>query len=262
LWRSASISSTHPGRIRPPARAPRILPRPASTCADEAGNSQTVCEAPAKEDPEPPECWSFVDAWRFIGTVCEGDASTECVAAQCSTDGAGCYTCVDASGNSVSECIENLDCWGYGDTATGAYSFTSCYTSVCPDGTATKTCHYPGPDTCEESIEGDARCFQCTYPDGSGAGVCLLDPDEPLPDPLFDRPADLPAPGTCVTEASPGGFWSCTTCTAEDGLATSNCNYAAASACTKETLADGRVCSNCTYPDGSVASLCFHGIDP
>lgn len=226
-----------------------------TTCADEAGNSETVCEAP---DPEQPgsECFSYVDAWRFICTICDGTWEAECEAARCSTDGAGCYTCATADGHTISGCSDNLDCWSYSASATGTYSFTACETTVCPDGTATKTCHYPGPDTCTYSEEGDARCLSCTYPDGSGTGTCLFDPNEPMPDPLFDRPADLPAPGRCVTDASPGGFWSCTTCTDAAGYARSTCTYGASSSCTAESQGSN-VCSNCTYPDGSDTSLCF-----
>lgn len=232
-----------------------------TTCVDEAGNSETVCETPGPQDPEQPDpsCFTYVEAWRFMCTVCDGGGAweTECVAAQCSTDGNGCYTCVDENGRTESGCSENLDCWGYGDSATGAHSFTACTTSVCPDGTATRTCHYPGPETCNYTEIRGSRCLSCGYPDGSGTYTCLSDPNDPMPDPLFDRPADLPAPGTCVTEASPGGFWSCTTCTEADGYASSNCSYGAASSCTAERLDDDRTCSRCTYPDGSVSSLCF-----
>lgn len=224
-----------------------------------ARDKETGVDAGPPEEPNPPDpqCSTFVDSWRFMCTICSDGRPTECVAAHCSTDGAGCYTCEDENGNTVSDCGVNLDCASQSASATGSFSFSVCETVVCPDGTATKTCNYPGSNSCETSTDGDVRCVDCTYPDGNGMGVCAYDPTEPLPDPFADRPTDLPAPGTCVTEASPGGFWSCTTCTDEDGLTTSECSYAASSTCTAEWRDDGRLCSNCTYPDGTDSSVCL-----
>jgi RNA polymerase sigma-70 factor (ECF subfamily) len=229
-----------------------------TTCADEAGNSDTYCQEPSDEEPDEPgpECYTYVDSWRFLCEYCAGQERATCVPAQCSIDAAGCATCVDASGRAITECSE-VDCAVHHASATGASSFSVCNISMCPDGTATQTCHYPGTDTCDSYTQDGSSCLKCAYPDGSEANKCQLDPSNPLPDPQFDRPTDLPAPGTCVTEASPGGFWSCTTCTDADGYTNSSCDYGAGSSCTRG-MRGGQLCTNCTYPDGSVASLC-HG---
>jgi RNA polymerase sigma-70 factor (ECF subfamily) len=227
-----------------------------TTCADPAGNSQTVCEDPEPADPG--SCYSVVEGWRYICTSCENWPYSKCLAAQCSTDGAGCYTCVDEAGHSVSECPGYDGCHGHGWDITGVDEWNACNTSTCPDGTMTKSCHYAGLGSCIMSRVRGQLCIDCI---DSAFGGCVDDGEPPL-DPTVAQPANRPPPGRCITESSPGGFVSCTTCTNEDGDVDVDCTYAAGASCTAETPKRpwgqfGPGCSSCTYPDGTTYRVCM-----
>ena len=67
----------------------------------------------------------------------------------------------------------------------------------------------------------DKHCVYCSYRDGSAVGDCV-DARVALPDPLADRPHDLPAPGECASDIVDRNV-ACTTCTRADLSATRTC---------------------------------------
>jgi hypothetical protein len=100
--------------------------------------------------------------------------------------------------------------------------FASCYTGSGARALAGTTCHYPGLQTCVVTQQEDWHCLRCTYPNGASLELCS-DATQPLPDPLADRPLDLPAPGSCSSELASDGSTACMTCTREDLSATRSC---------------------------------------
>ena len=225
-----------------------------TTCADQAGTSETVCEEPPEQPDE--ECITWPMMNRMFCTLCGGeDKGVYCQPAQCVNDAAGCLTCSDADGHSYTTCGPEGDaCFGEGLSGFGNRG-----TCMKTDRTTSVTTRWPGTDTCETFTVNGARCIECVYqgPEVSGSEFCLIDPDAELPDPLAGRPDGLPAPGTCVTETSPGGFWSCTTCVREDGEAKQTCDYAPSDTCTAYPMPNGLWCSRCTYPDGTFQESCL-----
>lgn len=207
----------------------------------------------------PEECWSEVAVYGYVCTTCQaytGAEETECLPAQCGVF-SGCLECFDPKGRYAVDCsidwesvfIASLT-WGSGDT------FNSCITGFGDVPGAATTCHYPGPSSCSTSQHGEARCIDCTYHDGSSRGTCLLDPDEPLPDPLAGRPDILPPPGQCFTDQiSQEGRLNCTTCTRDDLSAIMSCIHPPALDCGDVTDPEG-TCMTCQDEDGTTTQVC------
>jgi len=188
-----------------------------TTCVDAQSATHSDC-------PEaPPVCHSEVSGTGLLCTRCPGQAA-ECVPAECRPIADSCVRCVDPKDR------VGLDCSGDDDmsrvtsstrNAVDSY-FASCTTESGAPEIAGTTCHYPGLNTCVVRQDADWHCVRCTYSNGAGLELCS-DASEPLPDPLADRPPDLPAPGTCSTELASDGSIACMTCTREDLSATMSC---------------------------------------
>ena len=70
-----------------------------------------------------------------------------------------------------------------------------------------------------------------------------------------DRPADLPAAGTCSTEPGAHGSIVCAACTHDDGSAARSCRIPGVVSCDLSFDEDGCF-GRCTLEDGSVQRLC------
>jgi RNA polymerase sigma-70 factor (ECF subfamily) len=224
-----------------------------TTCTDVNGDKKTVCE-----EAPPQDCVSEVKSAGLLCTTCtvDGEPVTTCSSAHCYVRNR-CMECEDPRGNSGIDCSIDYEVlptgmWSIG----GGDTFHSCTSSWgFPDGSMT-SCHYPGLDTCKFSQEGDARCFSCTYPDGSGLSSCLYDPNDPLPDVFAGRPDHLPPPGTCVDKTSADGAMACTTCTQQDLTATTTCRHPEATRCEVVGHGGSLVCARCTDADGIDRTYC------
>jgi hypothetical protein len=227
---------------------------------DVPGDHAAVLATPA---PIPPArlCTSTIDADGLLCSVC-ADAPTaapECLAARCTIDN-HCLTCTDPKGRIGTDCSKDYNGYigaAYGGSPNGEFSFATCtFTWGEPKITGT-TCNYPGGDTCVVEEYDEGSCMQCTYPDGSGAGVCGTG-DNPLYDPLINRPDDLPGPGACISDLRPDGKVQCTTCVHGDLSATRSCRYPGIVDCdlsNPEDEAAGCV-GRCTFEDGHQERMC------
>ena len=209
------------------------------------------------EECDEPSCTSAVDSFGLLCTTCteEGTSSTECLPAECQTVD-GCLECTDPQDRTATDCsqdYEQIPMASISLVGDGAFNPCSMVWGH-PDASAT-TCRYPGVDSCvvTESPDGE-RCLRCE----EGPVVCVSDPDEPLPDPLAERPDDVPGPGACV-HTEPSESVSCTTCTREDMSATRTCRHAAEEPCDPDPAdpGDDPSCVACTLSDGTVEPLCY-----
>jgi len=193
-----------------------------TTCVGAHGEIHTDC-------PEEPVsvCQSEISDAGLVCSTCDNrPGESECLPAQCGVSD-HCLRCVDPKGRVALDCSIDYEKvytsgYSYGGGLDGDSFFSVCsYMSGVPKVSGT-TCHYPGLKTCVESGGEGWHCIECTYPDGSGSGSCTL-VSEPLLDPLADRPAYLPAPGTCTVERGADGAVTCAACTHEDLSATRSC---------------------------------------
>jgi RNA polymerase sigma-70 factor (ECF subfamily) len=224
-----------------------------TTCTDVNGDKKTVCE-----EAPPQDCVSEVMGAGLLCTTCtvNGEPVTTCSSAQCGVFNR-CLECRDPRGNTGIDCSIDYEVISGGSwTIGGGDKFHSCTTSWGYPGASLTTCHYPGVDSCTFSQVGDTRCIECTYLDGSGPGICLLDPNDPLPDVFAGRPDHWPPPGTCVEKTSADGSMACTTCTREDLSATTSCRHPAATYCEVVGYDDSLVCARCTLTDGTEQTFC------
>lgn len=230
-----------------------------TTCADQTGTTNSVCVDPLEDNPE--QCFTMLVLNRMFCTGCvqDGERDVYCQPAKCEMNAAGCFTCSDADGHSYTNCDPESGGHCISDTPPGDNRFAARYTCANWDGTTSITHLWPGTETCETTISSDERCVICNYESTKGlpgGGTCLYDPNDPLPDPLAGLPTDLPAPGTCVTETSPGGFWTCTACALADGETKKTCEYSLSDTCTVYPMPDEYWCARCAYPDGTFSERC------
>lgn len=165
--------------------------------------------------------------------------------------------CQDPRGNTGTDCSIDYEVLPTGSWSIGGGdTFHSCTSTWGFPGGSMTSCHYPGLDTCTFSQQGDGRCIDCTYPDGSGVSTCLFDPNDPLPDVFAGRPDHLPPPGTCVDKTSEDGAMACTTCTRQDLSATTTCRHPEATWCEVAGYFDSLVCALCAHADGTERTYC------
>ena len=206
--------------------------------------------------PTTPGCNSIVDASGLLCTTCNDNAA-ECLPAQCSVVN-HCLRCTDPEGRTGEDCSIDYDlapAASFGIAPGDTSNMASC-TFVWGLGNATgTTCHYPGTSSCVVSSKDDWQCLTCSYPDGSGSGLCT---GEDLPDPLAGLPDDLPAPGTCVNEVGADGQVVCTTCSRDDLSATRSCHYPGVASCSTFDPRDWAVgcLGRCRLEDGTIERLC------
>lgn len=197
-----------------------------------------ICEAGPQPDAD--GCTSTVDSYGFLCTDC-GD-TTECLPAQCDKK-ERCLECVDPKGRVGLDCCNDyvdvkLTRW----RVRGADTLNSCEVVIGAPTGSTAACNYPGSDTCTFVDEvGGGRTFSCRYQDGTSRSVFLFG-DEPPPDWTRGRPA-LPEPGRCVTEQSPDGYMTCTSCTYANQSAMVVCHLEKGSVC--EWATPDRSCVRC-----------------
>jgi hypothetical protein len=204
-------------------------------------------------------CTTALDASGLLCTTCvhrDRRPTRECMPAQCSVIDR-CLRCVDPRGRVGRDCsidYETVPVGSFTTSPNNTFSFASCSFLFGAPSVSGTMCHYPGTRSCKVRREGDFHCLSCTHPDGSGSQICS-DRSEPLPDPLADRPTDLPAPGECVIEHSADGRVSCAACTRRDRSASRACHDPGVIAC--EFGSDDTGCdAQCTLEDGSSARLC------
>jgi RNA polymerase sigma-70 factor (ECF subfamily) len=224
-----------------------------TSCIDAHGETHSDCP----EDP-PSACHSEVTDAGFLCSSCDDQLGPpECMPAACMVIDR-CLRCVDPKGRVGIDCSTDYGVSGgagYGLSAVGVF-FSSCEFSWGVAGVSGTTCHYPGLQTCTVSQADDWQCLECGYPDGSGGGLCNA-ASEPLPDPLADRPLDLPPPGTCASELDNDGRVLCATCTREDLSATTSCRYPGIESCDlTDGGPDGNCLAECRRVDGSRVRVC------
>jgi hypothetical protein len=248
------------------------------SCAIDAGDAppaEAVVHEPAAVPIEPSldaadptdlseasrgRCTSAIDASGLLCTTCvhrDRRRTRECMPAQCGVIDR-CLRCVDPRGRVGVDCsidYESVRTGSIGISPNNAFSFAACSFMWGVPSVSGTMCHYPGPRSCSVRREGNTHCLSCRHPDGSGVEICS-DTSQPLPDPMADRPTDLPAPGQCVTERSADGQVSCAACTRRDRSASRACHHPGAVAC-ELTFDDETGCiGQCTLDDGSTARLC------
>lgn len=208
-----------------------------TTCLETDGHYETACDEPAG-------CTSTVDGFGRVCTTCPGRAEPECLPADC-VQVDGCLECEDPKGHRATDCSPEYGVFagtsaGFPVSAQfGGGSTTWGY----PGGSFTGAT-YPGVNSCFPFEEEGVRCLVCR----NGAGVCTPYVDDWVqPDPLADRPANLPAPGTCVSETSADGLTQCMTCTREDLTAQVWCHHPEQAYC---QVAGGPVDELCWECDG------------
>ncbi|MEO7731212.1 MAG: hypothetical protein ABIY55_09590 [Kofleriaceae bacterium] len=178
-------------------------------CVDETGFTFADCPAPPATS-----CHSEISETFRVCSTCDGQPGPpECLPAQCTGTEDGCLRCVDPKDRSATDCTRDPI---YSGGAGGDTEFGSCSN----DGGL--TCNYAGLQTCVVNEYPDWHCLACDYRDSSGGGVCMS-ASEPIPDPFWDRPKNLPAPGRCVLEYGIPGVVTCATCTRADMSATTSC---------------------------------------
>jgi len=224
----------------------------------------TALETPLESDEAAVRaCTSRVNAAGLVCSRCPGDApgaKPECLPAQCNVLD-HCLECTDPKGRVARDCsmdYELAPAGGIGGSPNAEFGFGSCHFLFGIPKASGTTCHYPGANSCEITVDGPIQCMTCTHPDGSSNGECLDAPDT-LPDPLINRPDDLPAPGFCVNDLSPDGKIECTTCTKDDLSATRSCHYPGIVACnilTGPVDPAGKCSLLCTFEDSHQELLC------
>jgi hypothetical protein len=210
------------------------------------------------------QCRSHINDSGLLCSRCPGDApgaAPECLAATCQVDHRR-LVCTDPKGrvgvdSSVDYSKFVVD--NYSASPNGTFNFATCtFLFGIPKSSGT-TCFYPGANTCESSEADGSHCLTCSYPNGGSLQICGAD-DNPLYDPLIERPDDLPAPGFCTNDLSADGQVECTTCMHDDLSATRSCHYPGIVECSISDLGtttdeDGCV-GRCTYEDGHQARMC------
>jgi hypothetical protein len=205
-------------------------------------------------------CTSAIDASGLLCTTCvhrDRRRTRECMPAQCGVVDR-CLRCVDPRGRVGVDCsidYELVPAGSFTMSPNNTFSFASCTFLWGVPSVSGTMCHYPGTRSCSVRREGNAHCLSCTHPDGSGIEICS-DRSEPLPDPMADRPTDLPAPGQCVIEHSADGQVSCAACTRRDLSASRACHHPGAVACELSGADDTGCLGQCTLDDGNTARLC------
>jgi hypothetical protein len=225
-----------------------------TTCVDSHGQTRSDC-------PEAPSgvCHSEIADSGLLCTACDGvSGPPECLPAECLVID-GCLRCVDPKDRVGVDCsvdYETSSGGSFGSSATSMY-FSSCSFSWGVPEVSGTTCHYAGQDTCVVSQTDGWHCLSCQFRDGSGVQVCM-DATEALPDPLADRPLDLPAPGTCTTDLGADGAMACATCTHEDLSATTSCHYTGLETCRLvwSQTPDSTCVAECRTVDGNRVSMC------
>jgi hypothetical protein len=180
------------------------------------------------------------------------------MAAQCFVDN-HCLRCTDPKGRIARDCSIDYGVFtggGIGGPSNGEFNFASCSFEFGAPAASGTTCQYPGAETCEVTTGDSGRCMQCTYPDGSGSGICG-DATNPLYDPLIDRPDDFPATGICVNDLRADGQIECTTCMRDDLSVTRSCRYPGIVDCQLLFGGEDPGCEAlCTFQDGHKAKMC------
>jgi RNA polymerase sigma factor (sigma-70 family) len=221
-----------------------------TTCTDADGDRHSDC-------PSKPRCQSTITEAGLVCTSCDDrPGPPDCMAAQCMIENR-CLQCTDPTGRVATDCsvdYERFPSASFTSSPTGSFSMAACTFAWGTPGFSQDTCNFPGTSSCELTMSSpDWQCQQCSYPDGSGGGICST-PDD-AEDPFADRPADLPPPGGCITEPDTDGLALCTTCTHDDMSATRSCRYPAVTRC--EFATDDPLCEvRCTLPDGATMLLC------
>jgi hypothetical protein len=216
---------------------------------------------PAREPGDADECTSTMTEYGLVCTTCPGDSGPpECLVGDCMIRNR-CLECTDPRGRVGVDCSIDYEDFPTASAGSGGGdTFHSRSASWGFPVGSSSICHYPGTDSCVYSEEGDARCIDCTYPDGSGSGRCLLDASDELPDPFAGRPSILPEPGECRTETSEDGQIQCSTCTREDLSAAKICRFPPAVACGTargENPLEG--CLVCILDNNGVVEICDDG---
>ncbi len=218
-------------------------------------------DEPPVDDPSSPDgCRSSIESSGLLCSSCPGDgpgAAPECMAAQCSVSDR-CLRCVDPKGRVGRDCSIDYEVLHTGSLTVSpgdSYNLAACSFMWGVASASGTTCHYPGTQSCRE--DRGSHCLSCTYPDGSGSGICN-DGSEPLPDPMMGRPVDLPAPGSCISDLGKDGVVSCTTCTRDDLSVSRSCHYPGIIACQVESVDDGEgdCLARCSVDGGADVRLC------
>jgi len=222
--------------------------------SDEAALPEEEGGSEEDSDGQGDGCISVMNEFAVVCTTCPGDDEPECLVASCGVFDR-CLGCTDPLGRTATDCsidYEVLPIASHG--LGGGDTFHSCNTSWGYPGGSSGVCHYPGTDSCITSGGDDFICIDCTYPDGSGSGLCGSDEPRPI---MQGRPSDLPEPGGCVTETDEDGALLCSTCTREDLSASKACRFPPALSCEPspgDTLAEK--CFTCALEDGGIAEFC------
>jgi len=268
-------------RLRATLLAPALLAGLAGQwlggCAlDSDGEEQPEGQAPLTSQdgeptpdagPAPPDtdahsscddgCTSTMTEFGLVCTTCpgDGDAPPECLVGECGVHDR-CLECTDPKGHVATDCsidYESLPTTGSGYGGGDTFDVIELSYGY-PNGTSA-VAHYPGTDSCV--VDEEARCIDCTYADGSGSGVCLGDPDEPLPEVMAGRPSTLPPPGECVNQLGPDGAIVCSTCTRDDLSASKMCRLPRADFC-DVSHSDNPIekCMACWFEGVGVGEIC------
>jgi hypothetical protein len=201
-------------------------------------------------------CTSELVDYGLLCTTCPGDEGPECLAASCSVINR-CLQCTDPKGRVGIDCSIDYESLPTASTGIGGGdTFNVCSGSWGYPGGASGVCHYPGLDSCLVTDENGVRCIDCMYPDGSGSGICLFDPNDPTPEILAGRPSGLPEPGECLSEFGDDGELTCSTCTRDDLSATKVCRFPPAESCDVGIVDDIEKCVTCQLVGGGEASIC------
>jgi hypothetical protein len=259
--RDSDVTPPQTVRVRPPAALPPNVDPPSLM---PPSTTRRATAAPTTRD-DPPGCTSFINGDSLVCTTCPGDLAPECLAAECTVGGpddtpSTCLRCADPKDRVAVDCSADFSKFAGGSLTTtpnDVFSFASCSFFYGNPMTSGTTCNYPGTSSCQLTVESpDFQCLSCGYRDGSSVGICGdLDDEDPPFDPLADRPGDLPAPGTCVTELGTDGKVACTTCTKDDLSATRSCRHPGIVAC--EFTFDVPGCdARCTTENATTVLLC------
>ena len=158
----------------------------------------------------------------MLCSSCDG-GPTECLPAECTVVDRGCLRCTDPKDRVKTDCSAYVEELGWAASGGGGQSGEGlCVTSSANPSRTAETCHYPGTQSCLVKDDPYWQCLECAYRDGLSTRDCM-EPTDPAPDPFSGRPADLPAPGHCVTELAPDHSVQCMTCTRADLSATRSC---------------------------------------
>jgi hypothetical protein len=223
-----------------------------------------------------------------ICTTCEGEQPV-CAPAKCQSrltdDGITCSTCIDAKGQTHSDCPDPA---------------VRCQSEVADSGLLCSSCEGQlGPPECLPAECGVFdRCMRCTDPKGRTGVDCSMDYEEVRTGgslgimPSNDRNLDWNLagcsflwgfgnlggttchyPGTTSCMVSGEDDWQCLSCSYSDGSGSGICtgdglpdplanlpsDLPAPGNCVNKLGADGQVaCTTCTHADGSATRSCHH----